>query len=73
MTKIQEQKCEMLLLWYKSVINQTHKKLVTMEEFDKRYKWLFRRRPYFYAWGPFYRDHGFVGLRKEVHHAQRKR
>lgn len=61
MYKVEEQKCEMLLLWFQK--NKDTHGHVTMEEFDKRYKWLFRKRPYFYSWGPFYRDHGFVGLR----------
>jgi len=60
MTKIEKEKYEMLLLWFKSTKNANGH--VTMEEFDKRYKWLLRKRPYFYSWGLFYRDHGFVGL-----------
>ena len=36
---------------------------VSMETFDKEYRELFGRRPLWYTWRSFYRDHGFVGLR----------
>ena len=35
-----------------------------MTEFDKEYKRLFGTSPLWYSWEHFYRDHGFVGLRR---------
>ena len=61
MTKIEKEKHDMLLLWFQEAKNNNGR--VTMEEFDKRFQWLFRKRALFYSWGMFYRDHGFVGLR----------
>lgn len=58
LTQTDASKLEMLLLWFR---DQNHKH-VTMEEFDKRYYYLFRKRPLWYTWGPFYRDHGVVGI-----------
>jgi len=61
LTKTEAAKAEMLLLWFLSV--SPHRKSIPWEEFDRRYKWLFREQALFYSWGPFYRDHGQVGLR----------
>ena len=63
-TEIQAAKCEMLLLWFVTV-SPNLKSISEDGElgFCKRYWWLFREYALFYTWGPFYRDHGFVGIR----------
>ena len=64
MTRTEKAKASMLLAWYSSVVNdKKHSGHILEEEFGLRYWWLFRRYPKFYTWGPFYRDHGSVGLR----------
>ncbi len=62
MTQTEAEKAEMLLLWFNNY-PKTDSRFIPMDEFDKRYKWLFRERALFYSWGPFIRDHGFVCLR----------
>ena len=52
-----------LLDWFHERQQETKSMTLTMEEFDEKYKQLFGERPLWYSWGPFYRDHGFVGLR----------
>jgi hypothetical protein len=41
-TKIEKEKHDMLLLWFQSAKSNNGR--VTMEEFDKRFQWLFRKR-----------------------------
>lgn len=50
-----------LLVWFNG--SSSHGR-VPMEDFDVEYKKLFGKRPEWYSCGPFYRDHGFVGLRE---------
>lgn len=55
-----KEKEDILLLWFES-----HRvdNIADGYKFAKLYKFLFGDFPYWYARGPFYRDHGFVGLR----------
>jgi len=52
-----------LLDWFRKRQRETKSSTLTMVEFDKKYKQLFGSCPTWYSWGPFYRDHGFAGLR----------
>jgi len=64
LTRTESEKCELLFLWFQR--NSEAGKSLSGEDFDRRYKYLFGEFPGFYTWGPFYRDHGFVGLRRAV-------
>ena len=61
LTRTEAEKAEMLLLWFRS----QKTKHVNGTDFGRRYQHLFGEFPLFYSWGPFYRDHGLVGLREE--------
>ena len=63
LTKVESEKAEFLLVWFLSVSPRGES--IEETEFRRRYWWLFRRYPLFYCWGPFWRDHGRVGLCEE--------
>lgn len=52
-----------LLRWFRRKRREADDCFVPMEEFDKEYRRVFGRRPFWYTWNHFYRDHGSVGLR----------
>ncbi len=51
-----------LLRWYRQRRCSTGSLFVSMDEFDYKYSALFGKQPLWYSEGPFYRDHGCVGL-----------
>ncbi len=56
-----------LLKWFNEQTGE-----VSTKGFDTMYKKLMGSYPKWYTWGPFYRDHGIVGLRKGKHESQSK-
>ncbi len=54
-----------LVMWFKAQQLATKSMTMPLEEFDKKYKQLFGRRPLWYSWHSFYRDHGRAGLRAD--------
>ena len=63
LTKVQKEKHAVLLLYFNSK-SPDRKSIRGEDGFNKLYWWLFREYPYWYTWGYFYRDHGFVELRE---------
>ncbi len=63
LTKVQREKADILLLYFNDK-SPNGKSICEEDGFYKLYYWLFRKYPYWYSWAYFYRDHGFVGLRK---------
>ena len=65
LTRTETEKMELLLLWCRDAITKSGENYILMKEFDRRYKYLFGEYPLWYTWGPFYRDHGFAGIKEE--------
>ena len=55
-----------LLRWYRKRRQVLEVDFISMEEFDKKYKRVFGKYPFWYSWNHFYRDHGCVGLTKRL-------